>query len=107
MSCDEQKRSSGRGTTISVAEFAQLSEAQLIDIRPKNEFQEDGISGALNIFLHDIVNHADKIDKTKPVYIYCKNGSKSAIAVMVLKDLGYEVYNIDGGIAACKEAGIF
>jgi rhodanese-related sulfurtransferase len=52
------------------------------------------------------VNQADKIDKSRPVYVYCSNGSKGSIAVMVLRDLGYEVYNIDGGLSAVRDAGI-
>lgn len=93
---------------ISAADFMKLQPEtiQVIDIRTKNDFSKDGLKGAVNIFLHDIVNEADKIDKSRPVYVYCANGSKGSIAVMVLRDLGFEVYNIDGGLNAFKEAGI-
>jgi rhodanese-related sulfurtransferase len=96
------------GSLVSAKYFSQISpeQKQLIDIRPKNDFEKDGVKGAVNIFLHDIINQADQIDKSRPVYVYCANGSKGSIAVMVLRDLGYEVYNIDGGLQALQEAGI-
>lgn len=96
------------GSLVSVTYFAKTppESRQVIDIRPKAEFEKDGLKGAINIFLHDIINQANKIDKSLPVYVYCANGSKGSVAVMVLRDLGYEVYNIDGGLQALQEAGI-
>ncbi|QAR34314.1 rhodanese-like domain-containing protein [Geovibrio thiophilus] len=99
----------GRSSSgVSAENFMKLQpdSIQVIDIRTKTDFAKDGLKGAVNIFLHDIVNEADKIDKSRPVYVYCANGSKGSIAVMVLRDLGFEVYNIDGGLNAFKEAGI-
>jgi rhodanese-related sulfurtransferase len=44
----------------------------------------------------------DKFDKSKPVYIYCTVGFRGYIAVRILRNLGYEAYNILGGIEAVE-----
>lgn len=41
----------------------------------------------------------EKLDKEKPVYIYCRSGGRSGKAAKQLADEGFtEIYDLDGGI---------
>ena len=78
-------------------------EFQLIDVREPFEYEVSNLNG-LNIPLAGIVIESDKIDKDKPVIIQCRSGKRSAQAVMVLEQQGFDnLANLKGGILAWKE----
>lgn len=74
----------------------------VMDVRTKDEFMYNHLSGAVNIPLQDISE--DKIrqfvgDKKRVIIVYCEYGGRSKKACAKLKKYGYEnVYNLDGGI---------
>ena len=89
--------SNGKGyTSVSVDEFAKViadNQVQLIDTRTEAEFNEGHIPGAINID----VNESDfeskigqKIDKTRPIALYCRGGRRSKIAAERIVALGYD-----------------
>ena len=54
----------------------------------------------------DFASQVEKLDKTKPVFVYCKRGGRSASAAEILKEKGFtKVYNLDGGITAWIDEG--
>jgi len=74
---------------------------QLIDVRTPEEYSSGHIGNALNINWNgnDFVASAEKLDKSKPVFVYCKIGGRSAQAADKLAGMGFtEIYNLDGGI---------
>lgn len=73
---------------------------QLIDVRTKIEFRGYKIEDSINIYVNDIRNSTDKIDRSRPVYVYCAVGFRGYLAVRTLRNLGYEAYNVTGGIEA-------
>lgn len=88
--------SNGKGyTSVSVDEFAKVivdNQVQLIDTRTEAEFNEGHIPGAVNID----VNASDfeskvgqKVDKNRPVALYCRGGRRSKIAAERIVALGY------------------
>jgi thioredoxin len=47
----------------------------------------------------DFVAKVNSYDKSKPIFVYCKVGGRSAQAASKLAELGFkEIYNLDGGI---------
>ncbi|NNE77709.1 MAG: rhodanese-like domain-containing protein [Pricia sp.] len=55
-------------------------DAQLIDVRTPEEFSAGHIDGAVNInYLssESFTENINKLDKTKPVYVYCQMGGRS------------------------------
>ena len=69
----------------------------LVDVRTADEFKGGYIPGAINIALHELSGHLDKIPKDKPVIVYCRSGNRSAHAAQKLIDAGYEqVYDLGG-----------
>jgi rhodanese-related sulfurtransferase len=73
---------------------------QLIDVRTKEEFEGGAIPKAINI---DVLqeNFKEKIktlDTTKPVYIYCRSGSRSKKAALLLEEVGFtKITDLKGG----------
>ena len=40
-----------------------------------------------------------KVNKEKPVYVYCRSGNRSGQACRIMEELGFEnAYNLEGGI---------
>lgn len=92
---------------VTVKELKELIDSQadfqLIDVREPFEYEVSDIGG-LNIPLAGIVIEADKIAKDKPVIIQCRSGKRSAQAVMLLEQQGFDnLANLKGGILAWKE----
>lgn len=82
---------------------------QILDVRTPGEYAGGHIKNAL---LADWNNKEEFerriafIDKSKPVYVYCLAGGRSAAAASKLTAAGFEkVYNLSGGINAWKAAG--
>jgi rhodanese-related sulfurtransferase len=77
--------------------------AQLIDVRPKDAFNQGHIVNAINMPLSDITEGKAKLDKLKkkPVVVYCQIGKSSQAACQQLTQAGFEqVFNLKGGINA-------
>ena len=75
--------------------------AQILDVRTANEVAQGKIQGSLNIdyFKADFMEIAkSKLDKNKPVLVYCAAGGRSASAAKDLKKAGFKsVYDLEGG----------
>lgn len=89
--------SNGKGyTSVSVDEFAKViadNQVQLIDTRTEAEFNEGHIPGAINIDVNESDFEAkvgQKVDKTRPVALYCRGGRRSKIAAERIVALGYD-----------------
>jgi rhodanese-related sulfurtransferase len=83
------------------------TESTLIDVRTPGEFSEGHLAGAKNFdwngehFEHQVMD----LDKSKPVFVYCLKGGRSASAAAKLRDIGFkEVYELEGGTANWQAA---
>ncbi len=95
---------------VSVNRFAQLinsGKGQVLDVRTPEEWQEGIIEGAIksNFYAEDFSSQLKNLDPNKPVYVYCKSGGRSGKAANQLKEMGFTVYNLEGGITAWKKEG--
>ena len=84
-------------------------DVQLIDVRTPEEYRESHIGNSQNFdyesptFVDDIL----VLDKTKPVYLYCKSGNRSGKSSIIFLNAGFEkVYDLEGGITEWKEKGL-
>jgi len=96
---------------IDVKKFAQSiaenKDITLLDVRTEDEFSSGHLAHALNININDagFTGEVEKLDKNKPVYVYCLSGGRSSNAATYLAQQGFkEVYNLQGGIIAWKNA---
>jgi rhodanese-related sulfurtransferase len=84
------------------------TDAILIDVRTPQEYGTGFIAGARNIDISDsgFEVQIEKLDKSRPVMVYCAKGGRSASAAGQLKRAGFpEVYDLDGGMEAWRAAG--
>jgi rhodanese-related sulfurtransferase len=57
-------------------------------------------------YASDFAQKIAKLDKNRPVMVYCAAGGRSASAASQFKKLGFaKVYDLDGGMGAWKKAG--
>lgn len=92
---------------ISVQELKNLIDNgvdfQLIDVRESFEYEHSNIDG-LHIPLVDILLKKDLISKDKPVIVQCRSGKRSAQAVLLLQQEGFDnLSNLAGGILAWRD----
>jgi rhodanese-related sulfurtransferase len=81
---------------------------QVIDVRTPQEFNAGHIQGSKNVDFYNAQFGAvvSKLDKSKPVYVYCAVGGRSASAAGMLIKQGFtKVYDLAGGIESWKRAG--
>lgn len=84
-------------------------QAQVIDVRTPEEYATTHIENAQNInWLNEaFVNNLSNLDKSKPVFVYCKAGSRSQKAAAKLAELGFtSIYDLQGGILKWEAAGL-
>lgn len=98
--------------TVSADDFQKkmsaLKDVQLVDVRTPEEYREGHIKNSLNINVQGSSFEAEvaKLDKKRPVMVYCRSGGRSASAQRMLIDMGFaEVVNLDGGIRGWQSAG--
>ena len=90
---------------VKVAEFEKLANAgkgTILDVRTPKEYAEGHVNGSVNMnyFDKDFKDQVGKLDKAKPVYVYCHSGVRSVQACQVMKSFGFEnLNNLLGGIS--------
>lgn len=78
----------------------------LLDVRKATEFAQGRLHGAMHIFLGDLQDHLDEIDKDKPVVTFCGSGRRAIIAASILKRNGFsQVEDALGSMEACEQVG--
>lgn len=111
VACSSGQTPDINNTNLSASEFSeklkQEKNAQLIDVRTPEEFNEGFIAEALNINWNNnsFGNDIQTLDKSKPVFVYCFSGARSASAASYMRKNGFkEVYELNGGILKWRAA---
>jgi rhodanese-related sulfurtransferase len=103
-------RSRASGTALTTMQATQLindRHAAVIDIRSADEFSKGSLPHARNIPANKIGERAGELKKDKPVIVVCANGKMAGRAAADLRSRGLaEVYVLNGGLAAWREAGL-
>lgn len=89
--------------------MAELQVYNIVDVRTPQEFAQASIMQAKNIDIKgdSFEEELSKLEKDKPLFIYCKSGGRSARAVEKAKEMGFErIIELDGGMDAWKAANI-
>lgn len=74
------------------------SEAQVVDVRGKGEWDEGHIPSAIRLPLPTLAKAALELPKDRPLAVHCEGGVRSPIAVSLLKHLGFSsVVDISDG----------
>jgi rhodanese-related sulfurtransferase len=94
-------------TVLTLNKELNSGDLQLVDVREYAEFAGGRIANAKLLPLGEIEKRTAEINNTKPVYVICRTGNRSAQAQTKLKNLGFEnVINVAGGFEAWKKADL-
>lgn len=77
-----------------LAEAEKTEDAVLLDVRTPEEYDEGHLPGSVNLPLDRIETIA--IAPSRPLFVYCRSGARSAQACSILKRRGYDARNIGG-----------
>jgi len=94
-------------TAEEMQSILELEDVQLVDVRTPREYDEERIANSQNIDYNSPTFDEDiaKLDKAKPVILYCKGGTRSAKCAKKLKDAGFQkIYDLEGGISKWKHS---
>lgn len=83
-----------------ITKIKTTKDAQLLDVRTPQEWQAGKItsSNCMNFNDADFKQQIEKLDKNKPVFIYCAAGGRSSKAAPILQAAGFkQIYNLTGG----------
>jgi len=82
-------------------------ETILIDVREPSEYRRAHIPGAQLTPLRELLTKAADLPRDRQILLACRSGRRSARALFVLEDLGYDrVLGLRGGILAWRAAGL-
>ena len=95
-------------TAAQVLKKVESGKAYLIDVRTPEEYQAGHLAHAQNINIKsgNFKQQVSKLDKNKPVYLYCRSGNRSGQAADSLNTLGFKTYYNIGGFEQLKAAGL-
>lgn len=102
-SCKKEEGAIVKRVSVNEAKTVLLKEGiQVIDVRTPAELEGGVIEGAANINFQSPTFDAEleKLDKEKPVFVYCQGGVRSASAAKKMKAKGFkEIYDLAGGFS--------
>jgi rhodanese-related sulfurtransferase len=88
------------------AELLREGHAQLLDVREPYEHEAGRIEASTRVDLETLGEAAQQLDPARPVLLYCRTGSRSAVATQAFRAAGYDAYNMRGGLAAWVDRGL-
>lgn len=109
----ELDHQANRGSYLSPSKAIRLmnnhDDILILDIRTEADYKSGHINGAKNVPLNNFATSISGLSSSKnePVLLYCNSGNTVTRAIKMLKKAGFEqVNNLEGGIAAWKEANM-
>ncbi len=90
------------GDSISVHQLTQQvnqANALVLDLREPKEFREGHVVDALNIPYAKLAERMNELDKARPLVLVDKMGQHSAAAGRTLKQAGFQVSRLQGGMS--------
>lgn len=89
-----------------VAAMLASGEALLVDVREPYEHEAGRIPGARPIELERLGWNAPTLPTDRPLVFCCRLGIRAKLAAHAFRRVGYEAYNLTGGVSAWHAAGL-
>jgi NADPH-dependent 2,4-dienoyl-CoA reductase/sulfur reductase-like enzyme/peroxiredoxin family protein/rhodanese-related sulfurtransferase/TusA-related sulfurtransferase len=80
-----------------VEDYLKNNNAQLLDIRTKDENELGSIPDSIHLDLAELRDRLSELDKDKEYLVYCQVGLRGYIAYRMLAQHGFKAKNLDGG----------
>lgn len=81
----------------------------LVDVRTAAELKNGKLSGATHIDIRgtNFTQEIQKLDPSRPVFVYCQSGGRSMMAARKLAGLGFnQIYDLRGGMITWTRQGM-
>ena len=112
-SCTNAQSNSTDKTELSAIEFSakikELPTSLVVDVRTPEEFSKGHLMNAKNYDWNgdEFEKQIEPLDKSKPVFVYCLSGGRSARAASKMRSEGFKtVYELQGGIMKWRGANL-
>lgn len=106
-SCSTGQNNNNLSVTAFADKLKSTSDATILDVRTPSEFEAGHLENAINYDWNSsgFDQQIAGLDKTKPVFVYCLSGGRSASAANRMRKSGFkEVYEMDGGMMKWRAA---
>ncbi len=92
---------------ISVDRLAreQSAGATVVDVREPDEYVAGHVPGTTSIPMGQLSSRLTELDRSRPVYLVCASGNRSAAMTDFLRSAGYDAYSVAGGTSAWAGSG--
>jgi rhodanese-related sulfurtransferase len=78
----------------------------LVDVRARAEFEENHITGAINIETANLRTEYRQLDPDKLTILACSSGNRSSLGTSILAQKGFQkLFNVSGGMTGYSSAG--
>jgi rhodanese-related sulfurtransferase len=95
--------------TLNATHLINTRDALLVDVRETAEYQGGRLPNAVHVPLSQLQSRAAELARhsARPAIVYCARGNRSRAAGAALARIGFkEVYHLNGGYNAWKDAGL-
>jgi len=83
-----------------IVHWEDLGDGFILDVRNPPELAVEAIDGAINIPLPQLRARLDELPKDKEINVLCRSAQRAYYATRILKQNGFKVRNISGGMLA-------
>lgn len=79
--------------------------AVLLDVRTPEEYHHSSLAGSrnLNYLSTTLADELEQLDKQKTYYVFCQTGRRSLRVCVLLKNSGFTICNLDGGLTSQQQ----
>lgn len=92
-----QNALSGLSPTVQWHELSALEPAAIIDVRSPQEHARGTVDGSVNIPLDELRSRHTELPEQGRIVVHCQVGQRGHSATRLLRQLGYDAVNLDGG----------
>jgi rhodanese-related sulfurtransferase len=80
--------------------------AVVVDVREQDEWDAGRIPGAVHVPLGELGERHSELPQGTRLVAVCRSGNRSGRATDTLRNLGFDVVNLDGGMKSWKANGL-
>jgi rhodanese-related sulfurtransferase len=80
--------------------------ATFVDIRESYEHEAGHPPGAMPIEIERLAGRFDDVPRHGAIVFTCRGGVRAAMVARAFRAVGYDAYNLEGGVVAWADAGL-
>ena len=92
--------------TPSEAAEALARGALAVDVREPYEWRQGRIAGSLHVPLGELGARLAELPRDRNIVAVCRSGSRSGMVTQALRERGYRIENLDGGLKEWHRQGL-